>query len=108
VLCGLDLLNIVPRLYSCSFCRAAKCKQRVTTDGRIFGMDGDGNDARGVRGLAWGLWQALKKQKEQEEKLALEKAKRDKERDKADRDRIKAKLEQVKAPWTRLCATYAS
>ena len=39
--------------------------------------------------------QALKKQKEQEEKLAAEKARRQKEQDKLDRERIKKKLEQV-------------
>lgn len=38
--------------------------------------------------------QALKKQKEQEEKLAIEKTKRAKDQDKIDRDKIKAKLEQ--------------
>ena len=47
--------------------------------------------------------QALKKQKEQEEKLAAEKIKRQKEQDKIDRDRIKAKLEQV-ALHARACA----
>jgi hypothetical protein len=39
--------------------------------------------------------QALKKQKEQEEKLAAERERKRKEQDKADRERIKKKLEQV-------------
>jgi len=42
-----------------------------------------------------GNGQALKKQKEQEEKLEIEKTKRAKDQDKIHRDRIKAKLEQV-------------
>ena len=42
-----------------------------------------------------GTEQALKKQKEQEEKLAAEKARKQKEQDKLDRERIKKKLEQV-------------
>lgn len=41
--------------------------------------------------------EALKKQKEQEEKLALEKLQREKERDARDRARIKAELEKDKA-----------
>ena len=40
-----------------------------------------------------GTEQALKKQKEQEEKLAAEKARKQKEQDKLDRERIKKKLE---------------
>jgi len=40
------------------------------------------------------LNEALKKQKEQEEKLEIEKTKRAKDQDKIHRDRIKAKLEQ--------------
>ena len=44
----------------------------------------------------WRVWfgQALKKQKEQEERLALEQAKAQKEKDKLDREKIKAKIEQ--------------
>ena len=46
-------------------------------------------------GLCVKKWQALKKQKEQEEKLAQEKLRKQKEQDKIDRERIKKKLEQV-------------